>query len=264
MGRLILCRDNPCSIDTFSFCAWALCPSGLCSSLFTSPSQSHGSASQPFSSCGRRLVQSELHRTYRYRSPSVAGNPGRPARADRGAHGLGQDARSLSAGDRYAGATGPRRPARKRDPGRLRLAPEGAVERHQPQPRNAACRCRGAALRAQGLPDVEIRTWVRTGDTPPGERDRMRKSPPHIVVTTPESLYILLGSESGCAMLKTTRTVIVDEIHALAPNKARLASVAFARGQGDGHALDRDGQARRGPVAGGPVPWFDAPRVRAL
>ena len=76
-----------------------------------------------------------------------------------------------------------------------------------------------AALWAQGLPDVEIRTSVRTGDTPPGERDRMRKSPPHIIVTTPESLYILLGSESGRAMLKTTRTVIVDEIHALAPNK---------------------------------------------
>jgi ATP-dependent helicase Lhr and Lhr-like helicase len=75
------------------------------------------------------------------------------------------------------------------------------------------------ALRAQGLPDVEIRTWVRTGDTPPGERERMRRSPPHIVVTTPESLYILLGSESGRSMLATTRTVIVDEIHALAPNK---------------------------------------------
>ena len=74
-------------------------------------------------------------------------------------------------------------------------------------------------LRAQGLPDVEIRTWVRTGDTPPGERDRMRRKPPHIVVTTPESLYILLGSASGRAMLATTQTVIVDEIHALAPNK---------------------------------------------
>ncbi len=74
-------------------------------------------------------------------------------------------------------------------------------------------------LRAQGLPDVEIRTWVRTGDTPPGERERMRRRPPHIVVTTPESLYILLGSDSGRAMLATTRTVIVDEIHALAPTK---------------------------------------------
>src|SRR3954452_3138300 len=75
------------------------------------------------------------------------------------------------------------------------------------------------ALRAQGLPDVEIRSWVRTGDTPAGERQRMHRRPPHIVVTTPESLYILLGSESGRALLKTTRTVIVDEIHAMAPNK---------------------------------------------
>src|SRR5262249_50771083 len=74
-------------------------------------------------------------------------------------------------------------------------------------------------LRAQGLPEVEIRTWVRTGDTPSGERERMRRRPPHIIVTTPESLYILLGSQSGRAMLATTRTVIVDEIHALAPNK---------------------------------------------
>jgi ATP-dependent Lhr-like helicase len=74
-------------------------------------------------------------------------------------------------------------------------------------------------LMVLGLPDVEIRTIVRTGDTPQAERDRMRRQPPHIVVTTPESLYILLGSESGRAMLASTRTVIVDEIHALAPNK---------------------------------------------
>ena len=76
-----------------------------------------------------------------------------------------------------------------------------------------------AALAARGLPEVDIRTWVRTGDTPPGERQKMMKRPPHIVVTTPESLYILLGSESGRAMLRTTRTVIVDEIHAMAANK---------------------------------------------
>ncbi|HUC16382.1 MAG TPA: DEAD/DEAH box helicase [Acetobacteraceae bacterium] len=75
------------------------------------------------------------------------------------------------------------------------------------------------ALRTRGLPDIEIRTWVRTGDTPPGERERMRRRPPHIVVTTPESLYILLGSESGRAMLATTRWVIVDEIHAMAASK---------------------------------------------
>ncbi len=70
-----------------------------------------------------------------------------------------------------------------------------------------------------GLPDVEIRTCVRTGDTPQAERTQMRKRPPHIVVTTPESLYILLGSESGRTMLASTRSVIVDEIHAVAPSK---------------------------------------------
>ncbi len=74
-------------------------------------------------------------------------------------------------------------------------------------------------LRQSGLPEVEIRTWVRTGDTPSAERARMRRNPPHILVTTPESLYVLLGSESGRAMLATARSVIVDEIHAIAPNK---------------------------------------------
>ncbi|HEY4211463.1 MAG TPA: DEAD/DEAH box helicase [Steroidobacteraceae bacterium] len=77
-------------------------------------------------------------------------------------------------------------------------------------------------LRVLDLPDVEIRTFVRTGDTPQSERDSMRKRPPHIVVTTPESLYILLGSESGRKMLATTRTVIVDEIHAMVGSKRGL------------------------------------------
>jgi ATP-dependent Lhr-like helicase len=77
-------------------------------------------------------------------------------------------------------------------------------------------------LRALGLPDLEIRTFVRTGDTPQNERNNMRKRPPHIVVTTPESLYILLGSESGRKMLGTTRTVIVDEIHAMVGSKRGL------------------------------------------
>ncbi|HEX5206911.1 MAG TPA: DEAD/DEAH box helicase [Steroidobacteraceae bacterium] len=77
-------------------------------------------------------------------------------------------------------------------------------------------------LRAMELPDVEIRTFVRTGDTPQHERQSMRKRPPHIVVTTPESLYILLGSESGRAMLASVRSVIVDEIHAMVGSKRGL------------------------------------------
>lgn len=76
-----------------------------------------------------------------------------------------------------------------------------------------------AELQRLGLPDPGIRSAVRTGDTPQSERVDMRKHAPHIVVTTPESLYILLTSKSGRKMLASTRTVIVDEIHALAPNK---------------------------------------------
>ncbi len=75
------------------------------------------------------------------------------------------------------------------------------------------------ALLENGQPPVDVRAMVRTGDTPQAERERMRKHPPHIVVTTPESLFILLTSESGRALLSTVRTVIVDEIHALAGNK---------------------------------------------
>jgi ATP-dependent helicase Lhr and Lhr-like helicase len=77
----------------------------------------------------------------------------------------------------------------------------------------------GEELAARGLPEVAIQAMVRTGDTPAGERARMRRSAPHIVVTTPESLYILLSSQSGRDMLATCRTVIVDEIHAIAGNK---------------------------------------------
>lgn len=74
-------------------------------------------------------------------------------------------------------------------------------------------------LAALGLPEVEIHALVRTGDTPQAERGRMRRKPPHILVTTPESLYLLLTSDSGRRALASTRTVIVDEIHALAANK---------------------------------------------
>ena len=69
------------------------------------------------------------------------------------------------------------------------------------------------------LPDVEIRTLVRTGDTPGAERQEMVRRPPHILVTTPESLYLILTSERAREMLRGVRTVIVDEIHAVARDK---------------------------------------------
>jgi len=67
------------------------------------------------------------------------------------------------------------------------------------------------------LPD--LRVMVRTGDTTPKDRAAMMRKAPHILVTTPESLYILLTSDGGRRMLSTVKTVIVDEIHALARDK---------------------------------------------
>lgn len=75
------------------------------------------------------------------------------------------------------------------------------------------------ALAEQDLKAPHITTAVRTGDTPQKDRAAMRKRAPHILVTTPESLYVLLGSASGRAGLNQVHTVIVDEIHALAGNK---------------------------------------------
>jgi ATP-dependent Lhr-like helicase len=71
-------------------------------------------------------------------------------------------------------------------------------------------------LQQMGSP---VRAAVRTGDTLTKERLKMTKKPPHILVTTPESMFILLTSESGRKMLKTVKTLIVDEIHAIADDK---------------------------------------------
>src|SRR5271169_157891 len=71
----------------------------------------------------------------------------------------------------------------------------------------------------RGLLMPEIRTAVRTGDTLQPERRAMLKRPPHILVTTPESLYILLTADKSRAILRDVETLIVDEIHAVADDK---------------------------------------------
>jgi ATP-dependent Lhr-like helicase len=76
-----------------------------------------------------------------------------------------------------------------------------------------------AAASIGGSPLPEIRALVRTGDTPPAERQAMTRHPPHILITTPESLYILLTAEGSRRFLAEARTVIVDEIHAVAADK---------------------------------------------
>jgi ATP-dependent Lhr-like helicase len=76
-----------------------------------------------------------------------------------------------------------------------------------------------ALAEEMGTPLPEIRVALRTGDTPAKERATFVKRPPHVLITTPETLYILLTSERGRVPLKSVRTLILDEVHAVAPNK---------------------------------------------
>ena len=77
----------------------------------------------------------------------------------------------------------------------------------------------GALMERLGHDRPQIRAAVRTGDTSAAERRTIIRKPPHILVTTPESFYLMLTSESGRSVLKTVRTLILDEIHALADNR---------------------------------------------
>ena len=68
-------------------------------------------------------------------------------------------------------------------------------------------------------PPFSLNVAIRTGDTPQAERTRMAKKPPHILITTPESLYLLLTSMSGQKILRTAKAIIIDELHALIGTK---------------------------------------------
>ena len=94
----------------------------------------------------------------------------------------------------------------------------------------------------RGLLLPAIRTAVRTGDTPTSERQRMVRQPPHILVTTPESLFILLTAERSRAALRNVKTVIVDEIHAMADDK-RGAHLALTLARLD-DLVEKGGGAR--------------------
>ncbi|MGJ5817497.1 DEAD/DEAH box helicase [Paludibaculum fermentans] len=76
-----------------------------------------------------------------------------------------------------------------------------------------------ALAKEKGITLAPIRTAIRTGDTPAADRQRMTKHAPHILVTTPESLYILLTADRSRKFLSTVTTVIVDEIHAIVGDK---------------------------------------------
>src|SRR5947208_778251 len=76
-----------------------------------------------------------------------------------------------------------------------------------------------ASLHETGGREIDVRAEVRTGDTTATQRQALIKKPPHILVTTPESLYLLLTSDSGRGMLSNVRTLIVDEIHAVVDDR---------------------------------------------
>lgn len=110
-----------------------------------------------------------------------------------------------------------------------------------------------AAIGARLHPgSIELRAAVRTGDTPQKERAQVTRRPPHVLVTTPESLYVLLGSESGRRLLSTARSVIVDEIHAVAATRrgAHLCLSLERLEQVAGRRIQRVGlSATQKPVA---------------
>ena len=96
---------------------------------------------------------------------------------------------------------------------------------------------------AEGAAGQRISVAVRTGDTPQKERQRMGKHPPHILITTPESLFLMLTSGTGRAMMGSTRAVVIDELHALIGTKRGahlLLSVARLEAL-CGHPLQRIG-----------------------
>src|SRR2546430_14494336 len=89
-----------------------------------------------------------------------------------------------------------------------------------PRANDASRSCWEPLADLRRLPGVpEIRTAVRPGATPQPERQAMLRKPPHVLVTTPESFYLLLTSAGGREVVRTVRTVIVDEIHAVARDK---------------------------------------------
>ena len=103
-------------------------------------------------------------------------------------------------------------------PRALHLAAEGAGRRRRAQPAGAARGHHATSRPARGVPFHPPSIAVRTGDTPAAERARFQRAPADILITTPESLFLLLTSNAQ-ESLRSVETVIIDEIHALVPTK---------------------------------------------
>src|SRR5262249_49626948 len=192
-------------------------------------SRSRGAATLHFPRAALGLLDRDAS-LVRFRVRVGHPDPGRRVRPDRarGAHdplrpdGERQDARGVPVGAGSAGKAPGERGAGI--PRRLRVAAEGARLRRRaqtaPAPRPPLPPRAGtaAAPPALGAPFRPPRVSIRTGDTSARERRAMGREPGQILITTPESFYLLLGSRAR-ETLRTVDTVIVDEIHVLAPGK---------------------------------------------
>jgi len=112
-------------------------------------------------------------------------------------------------------------------------------------------------LRREGIEIDEIHAMVRTGDSSASERAKLVRLKPQIVVTTPESLYLLLTSASGRALLSTIETVIIDEIHALVSNR-RGAHLSLSLQRLENLRRDTDGEAEKNATM---IPYRKLQRV---
>ncbi len=95
----------------------------------------------------------------------------------------------------------------------------GDIRENLRRPLEGICEEEQNSFQDSGKRAVDLRVAIRTGDTTQSERRQMIKTPPHILITTPESLYLMLTSKSGSAILRTARAIIIDELHALIDTK---------------------------------------------
>ena len=169
--------------------------------------------------------------------------PGRPSRGrqrpGRGAHRLGQDAGRVPLVARPAGHRAAPRTGTAPLPGPLRLPAQGARRRRRAQPPRAADRHPARRRRASACRSPTSPSAIRSGDTPADERRRFGRTPPDILITTPESLFLILTSQAR-ESLRGVETVIVDEVHAVAGTK-RGAHLALSLERLDA-LLDRPAQ----------------------
>ena len=145
----------------------------------------------------RAYVRAAARLGRRFVTDATRSSPRRPDRARRSPHFYGAIDDLVR--------EGLAQPLARRSPGRLRLAAQGAERRHPQEPRGAATWHSASWPTRSASNAPRITAAVRTGDTTSSERAAMLRTPPHILVTTPESLYLLLTSARSREMLRTVR-----------------------------------------------------------